>query len=114
MEDKLITYSDFAKVDMRVGKILRVEEFPKARKPAYKLFIDFGELGEKQSSAQITNLYKPEELVGKQIIAVVNFPKKQIADFMSEVLVLGATDSQSGDIILLKPERDTNPGAQIS
>ena len=114
MENKTITYNDFAKIDIRVGKILRVEEFPKARKPAYKLYIDFGELGEKQSSAQITNLYKPEDLIGRQIVAVVNFPGKQIADFISEVLVLGATDGETNAIVLLKPDRDTNPGAPIS
>lgn len=112
MEPQLeyIEYKDFARVDMRVGKVLRVEEFPRARKPAYKLFIDFGEeIGERKSSAQITEYYKPEDLVGRYVVAVVNFPARQIADFMSEVLVLGAsTDGTSGNIILLAPDQVQN------
>ena len=113
MENDTITFEDFEKVDIRVGRIVRVEEFPKARKPAYKLFIDFGPLGEKQSSAQIVDLYKPEELIGKQVVAVVNFPRKQIADFMSEVLVLGSLDSKSNGIVLLRPDKETCIGARI-
>ena len=96
-------YDDFAKLDIRVGTITKAEAFPKARKPAYKLTIDFGdEVGIKRSSAQITNYYKPDELIGKKILGVVNFPPRQIADFFSEVLVLG-TDSEGG-IILAVPD----------
>lgn len=107
-----ITYADFDKVDMRVGRITAVEDFPKARKPAFKLTIDFGELGMKKSSAQITKLYNKESLLGRLVIAVVNFPPKQVADFVSEVLVLGAV---SGDeVVLLQPERQVQPGQRIS
>ena len=95
----MITWHDFEKVEMRVGTILEVQDFPKANKPAFQLTIDFGtDLGIKKSSAQITKRYTKEDLIGKQIIAVVNFPKKQIADFMSECLVLGAVD---GDDVLV-------------
>ena len=105
----MAVYDDFAKLDIRAGTILEVEEFPKARKPAYKLTIDFGDLGIKKSSAQITNLYSPAELTGKKILAVVNFPPRQIADFMSEVLVLG-TYSPEGVVLITpdKPERVRN------
>ena len=105
----MAVYDDFAKLDIRAGTILEVEEFPKARKPAYKLTIDFGDLGIKKSSAQITNLYSPAELTGKKILAVVNFPPRQIADFMSEVLVLG-TYSPEGVVLITpdKPERVLN------
>ena len=97
-------YEDFAKLDIRAGTIINAEAFPKARKPAYKLTIDFGdEIGIKKSSAQITNLYTPEDLTGKKILAVVNFPARQIADFMSDVLVLG-TDSKEG-IVLAVPDK---------
>ncbi len=109
-----ISFSDFLKVDMRVGRIVTAEEFPRARKPAYKLTIDFGDLGQKRSSAQITDLYKAEDLIGRYIIAVVNFPRKQIADFMSEVLVLGASEEGSSEIVLLKPDRELKPGSKIS
>lgn len=108
-----INWEDFSKVDMRVGTITEVREFPKARKPAYQLYIDFGEIGVKKSSAQITVNYTVEELIGKQIIAVVNFPRKQIADFMSECLVLGAVDVQ-GVVTLLEPNLPCENGLQIS
>ncbi len=107
-----ITFDDFAKVEMRVGRIVRAEPFPKARKPAYKLWIDFGALGERKTSAQITQAYSLEDLPGRLVIAVFNFPPKQVADFMSEVLVLGAEDEQ-GRIILLAPERDVPLGGRI-
>lgn len=96
-----IQYTDFLRVDIRVGTIVRVEDFPEARKPAYKLEIDFDNLGRKRSSAQITRHYRKEDLVGKQVIAVVNFPPKQIGKFVSEVLTLGLPDD-NGDIVLLE------------
>ncbi|PRD46747.1 tRNA-binding protein [Sphingobacterium haloxyli] len=108
----LITWGDFGKVDLRVGTILEVMDFPKARKPAYQLCIDFGELGVLKSSAQITVHYKKENLVGRQIIAVVNFPKKQIADFMSECLVTGFPD-ENGDIVLSSIERQVPNGTKL-
>ena len=107
-----ITWDDFEKVDIRVGTITEVSEFPKAKKPSYQLKIDFGELGIKQSSAQITTFYGKETLLGKQIIAVVNFPPKQIANFFSECLVLGVyTDNK--EVILLQPERLADNGGKI-
>ena len=90
----MATWADFQKLDIRVGRVVDVQDFPEARKPAYRLWIDFGELGVKRSSAQITDLYKKEDLVGRLVVAVVNFPPKQIATFMSEVLVLGAMDER--------------------
>lgn len=108
----MATFEDFLKLDIRVGTILKAEEFKNAKKPAYKLEIDFGEeIGIKKSSAQITNLYKPEELIGKQILAVVNFPSKQIADFISEVLVLG-TYSKNG-VILITPDKEASNGDKL-
>ena len=108
----MATFEDFMKLDIRVGTILEAEEFKKAKKPAYKLEIDFGEeIGIKKSSAQITNLYTPKELIGKQILAVVNFPKKQIADFLSEVLVLG-TYSKEG-VILITPDKKASNGDKL-
>lgn len=108
-----ISWNDFEKVDLRVGTILLAEDFPKARKPAYQLSIDFGEeLGVKQSSAQITVHYSKEELVGKQIVAIVNFPKKQIANFFSECLVTGFAD-ENGDIILTTVEKKVPNGAKL-
>lgn len=108
-----ITYDDFVKVDIRVGQIMRTEDFPEARKPAIKLWIDFGDdIGVKKSSAQITKHYKPQLLMGKQVLAVVNFPPRQIADFMSEVLVLGVPDDE-GEVILLKPEQYAPLGGRV-
>jgi tRNA-binding protein len=107
-----LSFDEFLAVDMRVGRVLEVHEFPEARKPAWKLTIDFGpELGVKRSSAQITN-YTRAELEGRLVVAVVNFPSRQIGPFMSEVLCLGATD-EAGDIILLRPETDVPLGARI-
>ncbi len=107
----MITYDDFAAVDMRVGKIVKVEDFPEAIKPAYKLYIDFGGMGIKRSSAQITN-YKKEDLVGRQVICVVNFAPKQIGPFVSEVLTLGA-ERDGGGYELLRPDPEANLGKRI-
>jgi len=107
-----ITWEDFEKVEMRVGTILEANDFPKARKPAYQLTIDFGEFGIKKSSAQIVGLYSKEELIGKQIIAVVNFPPKQIANFISECLVMGVYN-ENNDVVLLSPDRKTKNGCKI-
>jgi tRNA-binding protein len=107
-----ITYSDFEKVEVRVGKVIKVEDFPKARKPAYKLWIDFGNFGVKKSSAGITLLYTKDELVGQLITAVTNFPPRQIADFMSEVLVLGVVQ-ENNEVVLIKPDRDVALGQRI-
>lgn len=108
----MITWNDFEKVDMRIGTIMRAEDFTKARKPAYKLWIDFGELGIKRSSAQITDHYTIESLIGQQIVAVVNFPPKQIADFMSECLVLGAY-TKKGSVNILEPSFACENGLKI-
>ncbi|RTE53071.1 tRNA-binding protein [Arenibacter aquaticus] len=108
-----ITWPDFSKVDMRVGTIIEVQSFPEARNPSYKLIIDFGDgVGVRKSSAQITRRYTKEDLLGKQIIAVINFPKKQIANFMSECLILGAVDGS--DVILLQPEAKVHNGLKVS
>ncbi|MCJ8309201.1 MAG: tRNA-binding protein [Rhizobiaceae bacterium] len=108
-----ISFDDFMKVDIRVGTVVRTEPFPEARKPAYKLFIDFGpEIGEKKSSAQITVHYTLEELVGRQVMAVVNFPPRQIGPFMSEVLTLGYADD-NGDIVLAAIERSVPNGERL-
>lgn len=108
-----IEFDDFMRVDVRVGTIIEAVVFPEARKPAYKLKIDFGEeIGVKRSSAQITVHYQPEELVGRQVGGVVNFPPRQIGPFMSEVLTLGFAD-ENGDIVLLQPERGVPNGARM-
>ncbi len=108
----LISWDDFEKIDIRVGTITEVSDFPKAKKPAYQLIIDFGEAGIKKSSAQITNLYNKEDLTGRQVIAVINFPPKKIADFSSECLVLGVyTDKK--EVVLLGPERKVENGWKI-
>ncbi|MCU4190101.1 tRNA-binding protein [Flavobacterium sp. HXWNR29] len=109
----MISWNDFDKIEMRVGTIIEVNDFPKANKSAYQLTIDFGtEIGLRKSSAQITKQYSKEELVGKQIIAVVNFPKKQIADFMSECLVLGSVGNDN-DIVLLSSDKPVENGLRI-
>ncbi len=108
----MIEFEDFAKVDLRIGTIIEVNDFYEARQPAYQLTIDFGDLGIKKSSAQITSLYQKEELLGKQIVAVVNFPKKQIAKFMSECLVLGAVNEKN--VTLLNPEIKVKNGLSVT
>ncbi len=110
--NKLISFDDFQKVDLRVGTIIEVNDFPIAKKPAYQLTIDFGGLGIKKSSAQITALYSKDHLLNKQIVAVVNFPKKQIANFMSECLIIGAVNG--GDVILLNPETNIPNGTKVA
>lgn len=108
-----IEWNDFLKIDIRVGTLVDVKEFPKARKPAFKLTIDFGEeIGIKQSSAQITEFYNVKDLVNKQIVAVINFPPRQIADFFSDCLVLGIYD-ENNNVILLQPERSVKNGLKI-
>ena len=107
-----ISFDDFLKVDIRVGTILEVNDFPKAKKPAYQLTIDFGALGIKKSSAQITDLYSKEELVHRQVSAIVNFKPRQIANFLSEVLVLGVYNTD-GDVVLLKSAKTITSGEQV-
>ena len=108
-----ISFDDFLKVDVRVGRVLRAEPYPEARKPAIKLWIDFGaEVGEKKTSAQITDHYSPEGLIGQNVIAVVNFPPRQIGKFMSEVLVLGFPDAE-GKIVLARPDVDVPVGGRL-
>ncbi|MDP2637468.1 MAG: tRNA-binding protein [Candidatus Levybacteria bacterium] len=108
-----INYSDFEKVDIRCGKIIKVEDFPEARKPAYKLIIDFGpEIGIKKSSVQIVDLYKKEELEGMLVMGVVNFPPKQIGPFMSEVLTVGVAN-EDGKVVLVRPDKNAKLGAKL-
>ncbi len=108
-----ISYADFEKVDIRIGTIIEVADFPQARKPAYQLIIDFGqEIGLKRSSAQITKCYTKAALIGKQILAVVNFPEKQIGPFLSQVLVLGVTN-EAGEIVLVEPEAVVPNGGKL-
>ena len=108
-----ISFDDFLKVDIRVGKVLRAEPYPEARKPAIKMWIDFGdEIGERKTSAQVTAHYDPESLVGKQVMAVVNFPPRQIGRFMSEVLVLGLPD-EDGEIVLIGPDSPVPKGGRM-
>ena len=108
-----ISFDDFLNVDIRVGEIIRAEPYPEARKPAIKLWVDLGsEIGEKKSSAQITKHYQPEELVGKKVMAVVNFPPRQIGKFMSEILVLGVPDGDE-EVVLLTPDKDVPIGGRM-
>jgi len=114
MQEDLVmaTFDDFMKLDIRVGEIIKAEFFEKARKPAYKLWVDFGdEIGVKKSSAQITDCYKKEDLIGRQVLGVVNFPPKQIADFISEVLILGVYAEQG--VVLIQPERPVKKGDKL-
>lgn len=106
------SYSDFEKLEIRVGRVIRAERFEKAKKPSFKLWIDFGELGMKKSSAQITCLYSPEELIGRLVMAVTNFPPRQIADFMSEVLVLGVVQPDAS-VVLVQPDREVPLGCRL-
>lgn len=108
-----ITFDDFLRVDIRTGTIIHAQVFEQARKPAYQLEIDFGPLGIRKSSAQITAHYTPEQLIGKQIVAVVNFPVKQIANFFSECLVLGAVE-ENGNIVLLQPTQSVENGLRVA
>ena len=108
-----ITFDDFLKVDVRVGRVTRAEPYPEARKPAIKLWIDFGpEIGERKSSAQITRHYTPDQLIGREVLAVVNFPPRQIGTFLSEVLLLGLPDT-NGDIVLIGPDTDLPVGGRL-
>ena len=108
-----ITFDDFMKVDIRVGRVIRAEPFPEARKPAIKMWVDFGpEIGERKSSAQVTVHYDPESLVGKTVMGVVNFPPRQIGPFMSEALVLGVPDAD-GEVVLLTPDQDVPVGGRM-
>ncbi len=108
-----IGFDEFLKVDIRVGKVVRAEPFPEARKPAIKLWVDFGaEIGEKKSSAQITKYYTAEALVGREVLGVVNFPPRQIGPFMSEALVLGVPD-ENGEVVLLRPDQDVPIGGRM-
>jgi tRNA-binding protein len=109
----MIAFDDFMKVDIRVGTVIAVDPFPEARKPAFKLTIDFGgEIGVKKSSAQITRHYTPETLIGKQVVAVVNFPPRQIGPFMSQVLTLGVPDGD-GEVVLLRPTTEVPDGGRM-
>ncbi|WP_028889679.1 tRNA-binding protein [Tenacibaculum ovolyticum] len=112
MNDNSLTWNDFTKVEMRIGTIISAEIFEEARNPAYKMQIDFGEYGIKKTSAQITKLYTPKELIGNQIVAVINFPKKQIATIMSECLVLGGIGDNK-EVTLISPERKIKNGTRI-
>ncbi|MGJ8549946.1 tRNA-binding protein [Winogradskyella wichelsiae] len=110
--EKIVTFEDFTKVDLRIGTIIEVNAFPKANNPAYQLIIDFGVLGKKKTSAQITTQYQKENLINRQIVAVINFPNKQIANFMSECLVVGAV--KANDVFLLHPETKVKNGSSVS
>ena len=109
----MISWNDFEKVEMRTGTIIEAEDFPEAKNPSYKLKIDFGSFGIKKTSAQITKLYSKEDLIGKQVICVTNFPPKQISNFVSEVLILGVV-LENKEVVLLQPERKTENGKRIA
>ncbi len=112
MEGSTITWSDFEKVEIRVGTVLSAEVFPETRSPAFKLTVDFGPVGFKQTSAQITKRYEPEDLIDRQVLAVTNFPVKRIAGFQSEVLILGAVPEE-GDVVLVGPDEKVSEGTRI-
>lgn len=107
-----VSWADFEKIDIRAGVVTDAQPFPEARRPAYRLWIDFGPLGVKRASAQITAYYRPAELVGRPVVAVVNFPPKQVGPFVSEVLVLGVYD-EAGQVVLLRPDAPVAPGSRI-
>ena len=111
-EGNNLTWEEFIKIDIRTGTIINAEVFDGVDKPAYKVQIDFGELGIRKTSAQLTRIYKPEDIIGRQILAVINFPKKQIKNFMSECLILGVI-GQEGDVVLVETERKTLNGLRI-
>lgn len=107
-----ITWQDFEKIEIRVGTVTKVEQFPEARKPAYKVWVDFGDLGEKKTSAQITELYKPEDLIGKQVVGVINFPEKQVGPFKSQFLLTGF--HTRGGVVIASAERQVPNGARLA
>lgn len=108
----MATIEDFERIEMRVGRVVEARPLPEARKPAYRLVVDFGPLGRKQSSAQLTGLYRADELVGRLVLAVVNFPPRRVAGFRSEALVLGVPDG-AGEVVLLQPEREVPLGGRV-
>lgn len=111
-EDKNLEWSEFMRVEMRVGTIISAEEFKEARNPAYKIVVDFGDYGERKTSAQITELYGVEDIIGKQVVAVINFPAKQIANIMSECIILGGI-GKNKEVTLIQPEREVENGVRI-
>lgn len=112
MTNEKLTWDDFMKVEMRVGTVISAEEFKEARNPAYQIIIDFGDFGKRKTSAQITALYKPKDLIGRQVVAVINFPPKQIANIMSECLVLGGI-GENKEVTLIEPERKVENGTRV-